>query len=420
MANDDKTSRWIVSGVWIARIVVGITFIVSGWSKSIDPWGFIYKIEEYVNVWGFSVPREFVISVAVLISLVEFALGVMIVTGSMRRAAVWLSGLFMCVMLPLTVYIAIADPVSDCGCFGDFIILSNTATLVKNIVLSVLIGFLIYANGKVSGIYNVSLQWLVAFGAVVYPLCLVYIGYRFQPVVDFRPYPVGFNLAEAIDDDSGRSDSAYTYIYMKDGRECEFSLDSLPDSTWTFVSAKATGEVPDAGYIAIYDGDDEVTDDVIKESGSQLILVVTDPGIHYLTRVRLVNELSRYMKGQGGEMIALVAAEDERLELWKQLARPDFPVYSAEDTSLKELVRGDAALVGLVDGRIMWKRNLVSVSHDVIARSGDNFDKEMSVDGTKVHLWLSSAFVLWLVIIYILNFPDKYISRYFSRRMIKK
>jgi len=32
---------------------------------------------------------------------------------------------FMLVMTPLTLYIAIYNPVTDCGCFGDALVISN-------------------------------------------------------------------------------------------------------------------------------------------------------------------------------------------------------------------------------------------------------------------------------------------------------
>ena len=38
--------------VWALRIAVGATFIFSGFVKAIDPWGLIYKISEYMAVWG--------------------------------------------------------------------------------------------------------------------------------------------------------------------------------------------------------------------------------------------------------------------------------------------------------------------------------------------------------------------------------
>ena len=97
--------------VWLSRIIVGLTFIISGWAKSVDPWGFIYKIEEYFNVWGLTFPREIVLFIAVAVSITEFIVGILLFFGIMRRVSAWLAAAFMVILLPLTAYIAVADPV---------------------------------------------------------------------------------------------------------------------------------------------------------------------------------------------------------------------------------------------------------------------------------------------------------------------
>ncbi|MDE6368290.1 MAG: DoxX family protein, partial [Muribaculaceae bacterium] len=196
MAKPDnkKTSKLTILLVWLFRLLVGATFIISGWAKSIDPWGFIYKIEEYFNVWGLYVPREITLALSLTLAIGEFVIGVLVFVGAMRRASVWLAAGLMAVMLPLTAYIAVANPVSDCGCFGDFIVLSNYATFGKNIALTAMVIYLMVRNDLVKGIYIPGVQWLIVLGAFSYSATLAFLGYRYQPLVDFRPYPNGSEL----------------------------------------------------------------------------------------------------------------------------------------------------------------------------------------------------------------------------------
>lgn len=416
---DPKLSRTYAALVWLLRIVVGATFIVSGWSKSVDPWGFIYKIDEYFNVWGFTVPREMTLALAVALSVSEFSVGVLVLTGSMRRGAVLVAAAFMAFMLPLTAYIAIADPVSDCGCFGDLWVISNTATFVKNIVLTALIILLIKYNGRVGGLYHPGLQWLVVVGAILFSSTLAFFGYRYQPLVDFRPYLTGSVLAYGHDEEEDAAPGYY--IYEKDGEQKRFTLDNLPDSTWTYVKAEMPSSDGSA-RLAIFDGDYEVTDAVLDGEGEQLLLAVIDPDLHYLTRARLANELSSYISERGGRMVALVAASGEGLEGWEQLALPSYEVYSAEDTALKELVRGDAGLVYVRDGVIIWKRNLASISHDVLLpTNGKNelLSPDMVVDNGRLNMLVTGAFILWMLIVYALNYPNRIIDKYLLRRSAK-
>lgn len=417
---DPKTSALTIILVWLFRLLVGATFVISGWAKSIDPWGFIYKIEEYFTVWGLIVPRELTLMLAVSLAVSEFIIGILIFVGAMRRASVWLAAAFMAVMLPLTAYIFVADPVSDCGCFGDFIVLSNFATFAKNVLLTAMIIYLMVNNDRVAGVYVRPVQWLVALGALVYAGVLAFVGYRYQPLVDFRPYPVGSSLV--YDEDSEASDDCSIFIYEKDGVTKEFSIEALPDSTWTFVEAVDSEAEPETS-LAVFDDGEEVTADVFDGVGMQLFLAVSDPGTHYLSRARLANDLAKSVRKRGGRMIGLVAAEGDDLLAWKQLALPDYPVYSAEDTSLKELVRGDAALVMVNGGQIIWKRNLSSVSHDVIydteASDSDLFASEPRDAGKDFHFWLTLGLAAWMIAIYILSLPNIILSAYLRRRSTK-
>ena len=417
----DNLSLPLRISVWLSRVVVGLTFVISGWAKSVDPWGFIYKIEEYFNVWNLVIPREITLSLAIALSVVEFVIGVMLTLGVMRRLSSWLAAAFMVVLLPLTVYIAVADPVSDCGCFGDFIVISNTATMVKNIILTALIIFLMIYNDRQAGLYSPAIQWLVISGATVYAGILNFVGYRYQPVVDFRPYPIGSELssASAVEADGGEDG---VFIYEKNGEEKPFSVDELPDSTWTFVRAEFE-EMASENLMTVFDEDEDITAELFDGVGDQLILAVVDPGVHYLTRSRFANELYDYVSSHDGDMFALVAAEGYELEDWKQLALPEYRSYSAEDTSLKELVRGDAGLVYVHDGKIVWKRNLASVSYDAvktaIQRESDLLNNDMNLNLGKINKILTIAFIAWLLFIFSLNYPGKILTRYLSRHSVK-
>ena len=116
---------WKRMAIWVLRLALGAVFILSGFVKLVDLWGFVFKIEEYLAVWNLMQPRTIVLVVALLLSGYEFVLGALLAMGCYKRSAPWGLGLMMAFMLPLTLYLWIADPVSDCGCFGDFWKLSN-------------------------------------------------------------------------------------------------------------------------------------------------------------------------------------------------------------------------------------------------------------------------------------------------------
>ena len=215
--------------VWALRIAVGATFIFSGFVKAIDPWGLIYKISEYMAVWGLpQMPRAVLMMQSFSLSAGELALGVLLLCGAMRRAVPLLMAAFMAVMLPLTAYIAIANPVADCGCFGDALIISNTATFLKNIVLSAAVVYLVAYNHRVGGLYIPMIQWMPVAATLLFSFVLSIIGYNVQPLLDFRPYPVGTEIWPNSEDETWPEEM---FIYERDGQRQSFSADALPDST---------------------------------------------------------------------------------------------------------------------------------------------------------------------------------------------
>ena len=186
---------WLKATVWALRILVGALFVFSGIVKAIDLWGFVFKLEEYLAAWGMTQPRSLVLMVAMAVSAYEAVFGFLLMCGCYKRVAPWALMASMAVMLPLTAYIAIASPVADCGCFGDFWVISNTATFLKNIVLtSALVFLIIYSPRVKTGLYKPAIQWLVGATVTLYMIIIGLYGYNIQPMLDFRPYPPGSSL----------------------------------------------------------------------------------------------------------------------------------------------------------------------------------------------------------------------------------
>lgn len=363
---------------WIMRIAVGSVFIVSGLSKGIDPWGTFYKTMEYMTAmhlpiyeWG-----NTVLVLTFLLFTFEFLIGVSLCTGSFRKAAPILAALFMLVMLPLTLWIAVSDPVADCGCFGDFIVISNWATFIKNCVISVAVVWLIKFNGKCRCMITPYLQWIAAVATGAYILTIGYIGYWQQPMIDFRPFKTGLMLFAS--DDEAEFIPVYEFIYEKDGKEIKISEnDELPDENegWKFVRREETGFIenksskeqtyePSADFrVWSEDGEEDVTD-MLRGFEKQMILLVPDISQLSMSTSWKINELYDMSKDNNTEFFAIVAGGQAAINEWLDLSSGQYPIYTAEDTSIKELARGNPALVSLENGIITWKSALSALNLD--------------------------------------------------------
>lgn len=344
----------------VCRLLLAVTFIFSGFVKANDPLGTVYKLEDYVHAMAwFTLPDTFLLGCAVLLAFFEFTLGVYILFGIKRRTTSLIALVFMVLMTLLTIYIVIANPVEDCGCFGDVLILSNGATLAKNIVL---LGAAVLVNRYYrlqKDFLGSAMKWLVAFVS----LCFI-IGYAVYciiclPALDFRPYKVGTNLREAVMSDQQKFD--VKIIYEKDGQILELSAeDEDPDSTWTYVETRrtemATEHLATADfYVADADGED-VTEDILLADGYTLLLIIPDLMNADEGCVDKVNELYDYAQEKGWGFYCLTSSEDQQAQVyWNEHTGAEYAYYIAEERMLKTVVRGQPGLVLLQDGIIVKK-----------------------------------------------------------------
>lgn len=379
---------WKRVTVWMLRLLVGGVFIMSGLVKMIDLWGFVFKIEEYLAIWNLTQPRTIVFMLAMGVSGYEFVLGVLLAMGCYKRVAPWGLLLTMVVMLPLTAYIWFADPVSDCGCFGDFLKISNAATFWKNVLITAALIVLVKWNRELKeALFNPAIQWMVGAWISLYIIIIGLYGYNAQPVADFRSFPVGTALAAGGDDD----DSAFVFVYEKEGVRKEYSIDELPDSTWEFVDRKPlSGDAEKGGgaTFAIFDGDEEVTSEVIAPEGKQLLLIVSEPQRAGVTFTYTINEIYEYADSIGIPMTAVLGTDRRGVELWRDISMAEYPCYSADDTQLKELARGSIALVVLDNGVVVSKTTISSIDPDVVESpaSEEEFLAELNNNG---HGWFT-------------------------------
>ena len=124
----------------IARLVLAVTFILSGFVKAVDPLGTQYKIQDYLTAMGLGryVPDFLTLSTSILLSAAEFIIGICLLFAIRRRLVSKILVVILAAMTLLTLWLAIADPIHDCGCFGDALVLTNWQTFWKNVVLFLL------------------------------------------------------------------------------------------------------------------------------------------------------------------------------------------------------------------------------------------------------------------------------------------
>ncbi|MEA4948369.1 MAG: DoxX family protein, partial [Petrimonas sp.] len=237
----DSRNKFIKILTELSRIVLGVTFAFSGFVKAVDPLGFTYKIQDYLVSLDLTALFPLALPAAIVLVVLEFLIGVFLLLGIYRKPTVVLTAVFMAFFLPLTLWIALKNPVKDCGCFGDALIISNWATFYKNIVLGICTVVLLRYHQRMASLFSAKRAWRAAVFSVIFGFSFSVYNVVKLPVFDFRPYHIGANIPENMYIDPEKADVVKNvFIYSKDGIEQEFTEENYPwnDSTWTFVEMK--------------------------------------------------------------------------------------------------------------------------------------------------------------------------------------
>ncbi|MDL2262232.1 DoxX family protein [Bacteroidales bacterium OttesenSCG-928-I21] len=226
-----------------SRIFIGLIFIYSGFVKVIDPVGFGYKINDYLVALNLDFLSELSLLAAVMMALAELVIGILLTFNLIPKISAWAALLFMTVFTPLTLWLAIANPISDCGCFGDALILTNWQTFFKNVIIDVFVIIIFVQRKKFGPTYSLSTQWGLGITCGLASLALSLYCLYYLPIIDFRPYHIGANIQEGMIIPESEKDNIdvieSTFIYEKDGKIQKFSYESIPsDPSWKFIDAE--------------------------------------------------------------------------------------------------------------------------------------------------------------------------------------
>ena len=416
------SGQWIDILVWISRFFIGGIFVFSGFVKAIDPWGTVYKFEEYFQALHIPQMANIAVPLSFLLFTLEFIIGIFIFTGCYRRLAVWGAALFMLVMLPLTFWIYVADPVEDCGCFGDAFQISNFATFIKNLILSILIIWLLFFNRRCRCLVTPALQWISFSLSVIFIVLIGWIGYYYQPLIDFRPYRVGSSLNNNPSDaETEENLEPMVGIYERDGKQIRIPLDSIPDDSWNFVGREITGNTSskDESHAALFDleDDEDVTTEILSGNEDKLLLFFNSIGNVSTANFYRINSLYDYCQSHGVQMIGIAAGEKERIENFKDLSLAEYPIYMADESWIKEVVRGNPGVVLLRNGKIIWKSTLNSMTpDDFMSGSVPSDPAEFARDNNFILFTLVWVYLGLMALLIILSFVPKVIHHLNKRK----
>ena len=312
------------AGVNIARLVLAIVLILSGFVKAVDPLGTQYKIHDYLQAVDLAkyVPDIATLSAAVLLSAIEFGLGICLLFAIRRRLVTMLTLILMLVMTPITLWLALTNPISDCGCFGDAVVLTNWQTLAKNVVLLALAIIVRRWPLEMMRFISRSNQWIVINYSALFIVAVSGWSLYDLPYFDFRPYHVGTDLRAGWQKMMEGEESPYADFFME-----------------------AEGE--------------DITEAVLLNQGYTFLLV--SPHLEQADDSRLdrINEVHEYAQDYDYSFYCLTASGTKGIQEWKDRTGAEYSFCQTDDIVLKTMIRSNPGLMLLKDGKVIgkWSHN---------------------------------------------------------------
>ncbi|MCR9063584.1 MAG: DoxX family protein [Cytophagales bacterium] len=360
----------------IARVLVGIEFVFSGFVKVVDPYGTGLKLQEYFEVFAGDLPAfsaffELLASQSQLLSLLfcaaEMILGVALLFSFKMPKTAWIVLVLMAFFTFLTFYSAYFNKVTDCGCFGDFLKLKPWHSFYKDII-SLAVILVIFFNRKK---YNESflalpatvIATVIAFGIGLYAK-------RYLPLIDFLPYAIGENLPKQMEPTGVKPEIEYTFFDKNSQKEIE-SMEYLMDTTqYKYVSSVILNEDELQPKITDYAISNIEGDEYTQESftGNKfLIIIKKNKGIG-TDEINSLKELSNSLATKDVESMTLTSLILDDFKSTFDTFGFAGDLYNCDEKVLKAMARTNIVMYLLKDGEVKgkWSSHNIPTHNEVL------------------------------------------------------
>lgn len=352
----------------IARILIGITFIFSGFVKGIDPWGSTYKFTDYFHAMGLEWLGPLAFTFGILLALSEFLIGISHLFVVKIRFFSWAALLYMIFFTPITLWLALKNPVTDCGCFGDALVITNWQTFYKNIILLAMAIIVVIHRKDIVCFGGQKTGMVLGVFALTAYLVSVVHSYRHEPLLDFRPYKVGVNIMQGmtVPANAPRDEYRNTLYYKnkKTGKIAKFNEKEAPwqdTLNWEFsrmdepVLVKKGYTPPIHGFsIDTRDGEN-VYDYFLNDDKYVFILIAYNLDKSSLKNQAKINQLAVWAKEQHLSFIGLTASPRDNSDKFIIDHEVPFEFFNCDETALKTIVRSNPGLLVLKKGTVVAK-----------------------------------------------------------------
>lgn len=340
----------------INRFLLAALFLFSGFVKGVDPLGTHYKIEDYLLAYqmDWALPLSLVLAFA-LIAL-ELSLGTLLLLNLLPKFTRIILALLMGFFTAVTFYDALYSPVSDCGCFGDALILTNWQTFYKNIFLDVLVVLLFVRKPKETS-NGTHFLW----SSAIYIGFLGFLFYNLNhlPLLDFGAWKPGSQIYSS---NQKPIEIYLTYQHQSSGEMQEFLSPNFPyqDTAWmkqwSYVSTREVNPNSQANDVLLFDLEGKnVSYEILGFPGKCLLLVSHSLDEIDEKKAKKIEKLIHLAEQESITVFLITASVGNTLTEFEQRYQLNMPYFLADDTELKTIVRSNPGLILLENGIVLKK-----------------------------------------------------------------
>jgi len=351
----------------ISRIILGIVFIFSGFVKVVDPLGSAYKFADYFNAFGLGFMEFAALPLGIFLAAFELVLGVILILAYRRRTVFTITLWFMSFFTLLTFILAIFNPVSDCGCFGDALILTNWQTFFKNVVLMVFVLILYLQRKKELESDRRIGEWVFIGVLFLMASAFSFWNYRHIPLIDFRPYDVGTVIAEEMEIPEGAPQDQYetslVYKNKKTGKSESFTMDNYPKDSlqWEFESSdskliKKGYEAPIHDFAIMNEDGYDLASEILSDRDYSLVMISYNLSHSDQSALQLATGWSQLeILASDFTFYAVTASPSMEVQSISADLNLGYDFHVADEIMLKTIVRSNPGFILLKNGTIIGK-----------------------------------------------------------------
>ncbi|OFX45372.1 MAG: DoxX family protein [Bacteroidetes bacterium GWA2_30_7] len=355
----------------ISRLFVGLLFMFSGFVKGIDPLGSTYKFTDYFQAFGMEWAEPIALVLGFLLSSAEFIIGFGLFFNLKLKFSSWGALIFMSFFTPLTLILAIYNPVTDCGCFGDALKITNWQTFWKNIIIIIPTIIVFVGRKKIKSVLTPMFQLAILATAFIGINLFSFYCYSHLPIIDFRPYKIGTNIPDKMTIPENAQQDVYETIFkyqnLKTKEIKEFNQTNYPwqdTLNWKWVDSKSI-LVKEGYHPPIHDfvieipNEGEITDLILEDENYSFLLIAYDLKKSFTSNQQLINNLAAFCNNSGYKFYCVTSSGEDEINNFKSLNNAQYTFCNADEIMLKTMIRSNPGLVLLKKGTVinMWHYN---------------------------------------------------------------